>query len=294
MLITTSMKTASHQFIAQFFYTDKAIASAMDKNYVSVIEDDTDPALITIDIGADGDVFGRKDDEAYTIKRIDGQLYQGYVCAIYDPSSIELGITESLGYVGEKISSSSLRRNALVAINASGFDDRYMTSMGGQPSGLVIKDGEIVWDNRDSKEERNIIGFNENGILTLINAIPEDALTHGVKNAVEFKPFLIVNGEKAEIAGNGGWGIAPRTAIGQTSCGTVIFLVIDGRAANSFGASLVDIQNIMSEHGAVNAANLDGGATSLMVERGRVISNPASNFDDGELLCPTWFMAVEK
>ena len=60
--------------------------------------------------------------------------------------------------------------------------------------------------------------------------------------------------------GDGGWGVGPRTAIGQRKDGTVLLLVIDGRQPGySVGATLRDLQNILYEEGAVIAANLDGG-----------------------------------
>ena len=50
-----------------------------------------------------------------------------------------------------------------------------------------------------------------------------------IRDAVSFSPILILNGVPTEMTGNGGWGIAPRTGIGQRADGAVIFLTIDGR-----------------------------------------------------------------
>ena len=91
------------------------------------------------------------------------------------------------------------------------------------------------------------------------------ALQKGVRDAVTFGPFLIVNGKRSFIKGNGGWGTAPRTAIGQRKDGIVLFLVIDGRKLGLPGADMVDLTNIMSNYGAYNAANLDGGTSSVLV-----------------------------
>ena len=54
----------------------------------------------------------------------------------------------------------------------------------------------------------------------------EKALAMGYRDAIEFGPYLIVNGKRSFIKGNGGWGIAPRSAIGQRKDGIVLFLVI--------------------------------------------------------------------
>jgi exopolysaccharide biosynthesis protein len=79
-------------------------------------------------------------------------------------------------------------------------------------------------------------------------------------------------------SGNGGWGLAPRTAIGQTKDGTVLLLVIDGRQLSSLGATLKDVQDIMLSYGAYNAANLDGGSSTTMVYNGKIINTPSSQY----------------
>jgi exopolysaccharide biosynthesis protein len=55
----------------------------------------------------------------------------------------------------------------------------------------------------------------------------------------------------------------------------VLFLVIDGRQLTSVGASLKDVQDIMLQHGAINAANLDGGSSSALFYDGKIINKPS-------------------
>ena len=47
----------------------------------------------------------------------------------------------------------------------------------------------------------------------------------------------------------------------------MIFVCIDGRQAGSLGGTYADIINIMQEYGAVNACNMDGGSSSVMMYR---------------------------
>ena len=76
--------------------------------------------------------------------------------------------------------------------------------------------------------------------------------------------------------GDGGWGVGPRTAIGQKKDGTVLFLVIDGRQPGySIGATLRDVQDILFEKGCYIAANLDGGSSSTLYLNGKVVNKPA-------------------
>ena len=96
----------------------------------------------------------------------------------------------------------------------------------------------------------------------------------GIRDAVTFGPFLIVNGKASEVLGNGGWGTAPRTAIAQRQDGIVLFLVIDGRTATKPGADMDDLIEILQNYGAYNAANLDGGTSSVLVVDNVIVNDP--------------------
>ena len=72
----------------------------------------------------------------------------------------------------------------------------------------------------------------------------------GIRDAVTFGPFLIVNGVRSEFKGNGGYGIAPRTAIGQRKDGIVLMVVIDGRRpGHSLGVDMVELTNVLEKYG---------------------------------------------
>ena len=125
------------------------------------------------------------------------------------------------------------------------------------------------------------IGFTKENKLILGNMSKEQAIKKGYRDAIEFGPYLIVNGKRSFIKGNGGWGIAPRSAIGQREDGIVLFLVINGRLANSIGADMIDLTDIMENYGAVNAANLDGGSSSELVINNNIINTPVAGGKDG-------------
>ena len=114
-----------------------------------------------------------------------------------------------------------------------------------------------------------------------------------IRDAVEFTPALIINGEPAQITGNGGWGYAPRTAIGQKQDGTVLFLVIDGRSAVSVGATIRDILDIMLEYNAYNATNLDGGSSSVLMLGDEVLNHPSGSDSDGQRFLPNAWLVID-
>ena len=165
--------------------------------------------------------------------------------------------------------------NAVVAINGGGFYDPNYNSLGGTPQGTVIKNGKLI-TNRKYTKSGGIIGFTNDNKFILGKMTAKEALAKGVRDAVTFGPFLIVNGKPSFIKGNGGWGTAPRTAIGQRKDGIVLMLVIDGRMIGRPGADMVDLTEIMQKYGAYNAANLDGGTSCGLVVNGKLINDPVN------------------
>ena len=88
-----------------------------------------------------------------------------------------------------------------------------------------------------------------------------------IRDGCCFGPVLIMNGEINQEAYNSNSGWNPRTAIGQRKDGAVVFVCIDGRQAGSAGGTYKDVIDIMIEYGVVNACNMDGGSSSIMVYR---------------------------
>jgi len=97
------------------------------------------------------------------------------------------------------------------------------------------------------------------------------AFDMGIRDALCYGPTLIVNGEKVEMSGYGS-GVNPRTAIGQRRDGAILLLVINGRQLSSLGATYSDLATILWDFGAVNAANLDGGTSTAMYYKGKIVN----------------------
>jgi exopolysaccharide biosynthesis protein len=122
-----------------------------------------------------------------------------------------------------------------------------------------------------------MVGFTREGLLLVGNYTDQELKDLKVTEALSFGPALVKDGEGV-VKGDGGWGFAPRTAIGQKEDGTVIMIVTDGRGVhglNNVGASIRDLMNLMLKYGAVNAANLDGGSSTTMVKDGLLVNEPS-------------------
>jgi len=208
--------------------------------------------------------------ERYDISN--GIKFKGYLLIIKDPTRVKVGYSNKLGNQGEVTSQIAQDNGAIAAINAGGFTNSGKTL---SPAGLIMQDGKVIFnDIKDNNSKRAIVAFTNKGILLVGSYSLNELNKLDTMEAVSFGPALIVNGKPTITKGEGGWGIAPRTAIGQKKDGSVILLTIDGRSVKSIGATLLDVQNILLQYGAVNASNLDGGSSSTMYYNGKVINNP--------------------
>ena len=284
-LITTAMTTMTHQYFATWFYDDDTIQDSLNKNKVKETDEITDTNTIVIEQSKQTEYANEyerailqkdPDNEDYKIIEIEGKGYSGYLAVIYDPSRIKTVYTKKLGTSGQYLTQMAKDNDALIAINGGGFEDPNFNSNGANPLGITISDGKVI-TSKSYKGSGGLIGFTEDNKLVLGKMTVKQAQEMKVRDAVTFGPFLIVNGKASEVLGNGGWGTAPRTAIGQRKDGIVLFLVIDGRTVTKPGADMNDLIEIMQNYGAYNAANLDGGTSSVMVVDGEIINDPVDS-----------------
>lgn len=303
-LITTAMTTMTHQYFATWFYGPDTIQRVLNNQKVIESGESSDPNQIQIKDPEHNSItyaneyerqILEKDpgNDLYKIIPVSGSGYKGHLVAVYDPSKVKIATTKYLGNRGQSTKVMAKDNNAVIAINASGFYDPDWNSNGSTPHGTVIQNGKIVWDYADANVGGGFIGFTNEDKLVLGKMTKEQALAMGMRDAVEFGPFLVVNGKPSFVKGNGGWGIAPRTAIGQRKDGIVLLLVIDGRRADSIGADMVDLTEIMVRYGAYNAANLDGGSSSSLIVNKQVYNRPVAGGEEGLRNLPTAWIVTE-
>ncbi|WP_276355322.1 phosphodiester glycosidase family protein [Cohnella caldifontis] len=227
-----------------------------------------------------------------SVEEVSGKGYHGYLLSVRDPKKIRLVVPQKRGR-GEKVSSMVKRTGALYGVNAGGFADPNWKGNGFQPIGVVICQGQVYYDGLGSNKSTQIVGLDRNGKMVAGRYTLKELMDLGISEGVTFSPRIIVNG-KGLIKNRGeGWGIAPRSVMAQKEDGTVMFLLIDGRQPGySIGATLYDAQEILLEHGAVIAANLDGGSSTVLVNGdGEVVNKPSSAH--GERYLPTAFLVFD-
>ncbi len=288
------MRTMSHQYLATAFFTDEYINKILSENSIDdsgynsdILYFENDKTEIytenidTVTVQADAqdyinEGYEHLEDGIY-LKEVSGKSYRGYVMLVSDPKRVKVSDTSQQYSCGESVMTMTQNAGAIAGINGGAFRDgiKY-DSNGGIPAGIVIEDGKLISPAEDDESVYNLIGLNNQGVLVLRHCTAEWAVENNIVNAVTFAPFLIVNGEGLVKNGTGGWGIAPRSAIGQRETGEILFLVIDGRQPNwSMGCDLDVLQEVMLNEKAYNASMLDGGSSTAMVYNGEYINRPS-------------------
>ena len=278
--VATFDETSAMKFMPRLYLSEETVQSLLNPEPIPSEEDPftelafetgtqgekPGPTVVVADPPDDGEEW-----EWLEIIDIKGPTFIGKLMVVHDPSRVVVGTLQSYGESsrGMYLTSFIKKYGAVGGTNAGGFEDINGSGNGGIPDGLVIRDGKIAWGDAASWY-RNVVGFDADHILHVGNMSGQDALNLGLTSAVSFNPgpVLIQNGK---LRTNLGGGLNPRTCIGQTADGTVLLLVVEGRRADSLGATYDDLAQLMAEYGAVNAANLDGGSSSEMQYEGQRI-----------------------
>jgi len=271
LYIGTAMTTYSHQWLAKIFFSEETINEVMNTDVPPELD------INTIKL----DVYTKKENKIQ-IFDISSSNYSGKLLKISNPEQVFVGISNNFGTRGQFLEDIVDNYDAGAGINGSGFVDEGGKGKAAYPVGILISEGNIIYD--PNYKEYDIIGLDTDNNLIVGTYTKNELLKLNLRDAVE--PFykLIINGEKRIKSGNGGYGLHPRTAIGQTLDGSILMLVIDGRQLHSIGATMKDCQDILSSYGAINAAALDGGSSSIMYYDGEIKTKPSNGTTYGRYL----------
>ena len=262
LFVVSMNETSMGILFAKIFLPQDEIDAIIEANSIVPTDADVDPNLVD----ADAD----KDAEPIVVEEVGGSTYKGKVMLIADPSRVKVAVRGEFSETvrGKTVEQMVKDYGAVAGINGGWFYDPDGMGTGGLPVGLVISEGKLLYGEPDKTYE--VIGFDKNNVLYTGYMTGRQALDRGIRDAVCFGPSLIVNGEPITVKGLGS-GLNPRSAIGQRADGTVILCVLEGRKASSLGATLNDVISVMMRYGAVNAANLDGGTSSVLYYNGEYI-----------------------
>ena len=129
----------------------------------------------------------------------------------------------------------------------------------------------------------DILGKNLSSEITFSEKIiSDDGDFNSVPNILGAGPRLVANGQISvtadaeEFPADIKFGRAPRSAVGVTKWGDYILAVVDGRQSHSQGCTLQEWAEILlNRFGAVDAINLDGGGSSELVVKEKIVNSPS-------------------
>ncbi len=240
---------------------------------------DTEPSAGTAD--TTGEVPTQQNaTDGIEVVDIQGGTYSGKMLVISDPTRVFVGVPDRYGEDAHGLTVAAMieKYDAVAGTNAGGFIDPNGTGTGGLPEGIVISEGELLWGSLT--ESYNIAGLDKNGILHVGWMTGQRALDLEIQHAASYGPALVINGHPCNEKRSLGGGLNPRTVIGQRADGAILLMVISGRSLESLGATFDDLVEVMMAHGAVNATNLDGGSSSLMIMNGENLTESAYIFGE--------------
>jgi exopolysaccharide biosynthesis protein len=322
--IETAMTTGSHKWLATSFIPADIIDGVM-KNSAGNIDviGGKDNLLEKPDTGSTGDipeetatpeskpegtdilgqgslVVGQPDyagnkisindiGQGLVVSEITGSGYKGKIMLIDDPSRIFIGVTSTPDVEGLRIKDMLAKYDAIAGINASGFSDYSGNGNGGQVVGLSCSQDNI-WGEYINYYGSVVLSENNRLVVGNISVWKN----YNIRDGIQFGPVLIADGV-AQVTGSAGYGLQPRTAIGQREDGVIVFLVIDGRdMTHSIGCTVGDMADILLKYDVINAASCDGGSSTVLAYDGNILNrNCSANPELGRRL-PNAFLVKRK
>lgn len=222
--------------------------------------------------------------------KINPGTYHGYAMKIKlkDPKAMNMALGN--GNPGRAVTTLQAVNyyGAVAGINAGGYADG---NGGRHPLSTTFINGRYVTGFQPSFKELAFVGMNGSGQLIGGKFHSRDALDRlEPKFGATFVPVLMKNGRSMPIPLK--WRTAParapRTVIANYKDDQLLVLVTEGYdEKGKSGATLSEIQKKLKLLGVKDAYNLDGGGSSSLVLKGRVVNKPS----DGRLRpVPTHFL----
>lgn len=218
----------------------------------------------------EAEIQNRGENNDYKIIDLTVANNKGWLVVVYDPSNVHIMKSRAFKTPNndgkENIIDMTKRYGATIGVNGGGFYDDGKVSKD-IPFGYIIENGKVIY--KSHSRESDIIGMSNDNKLMLVHATGEKAVEMGMRDGLEFGPFLIIDGKKQT---NLKPTKAARNMIAQRDDGIILFLVTDGLSYS--GITFNEGIDVLEKYGATTAANLDGGASTQLVVNGELLNSP--------------------
>ncbi len=218
----------------------------------------------------EAEIQNRGENNDYKIIDLTVANNKGWLVVVYDPSDVHIMKSRAFKTPNndgkENIIDMTKRYGATIGVNGGGFYDDGKVSKD-IPFGYIIENGKVIY--KSHSRESDIIGMSNDNKLMLVHATGEKAVEMGMRDGLEFGPFLIIDGKRQT---NLKQTKAARNMIAQRDDGIILFLVTDGLSYS--GITFNEGIDVLEKYGATTAANLDGGASTQLVVNGELLNSP--------------------
>lgn len=212
------------------------------------------------------------DDLRIIIDRVDTGKAVYFVADVWIRTIDEFKTAFATGEYGryklEMPSKTAADNNAILAISGDSYGSRKY--------GLVIRDGFLYRDSMNS----DVCVLYSDGVLESYYQADFDleaAIAREPLQGWSFGPKLLNDGAITKNYNTTSTIIShnPRAAIGYYEPGHYCLIVVDGRQSDySIGMTLDELSQVFLDLGCVDAYNLDGGQSAMMVFQGEVLGQP--------------------
>lgn len=218
----------------------------------------------------EAEIQNRGENNDYKIIDLTVANNKGWLVVVYDPSDVHIMKSKAFKTPNndgkENLIDMTKRYGATIGVNGGGFYDDGKVSKD-IPFGYIIENGKVIY--KSHSRESDIIGMSNDNKLMLVHATGEKAVEMGMRDGLEFGPFLIIDGKRQT---NLKPTKAARNMIAQRDDGIILFLVTDGLSYS--GITFNEGIDVLEKYGATTAANLDGGASTQLVVNGELLNSP--------------------
>lgn len=215
-------------------------------------------------------IQNKDESQKYKIIDINVANNKGWLVVVYDPSTVRIMKCKAFKTPNndgkENILGMTKRYNATIGVNGGGFYDDGKVSKD-IPFGYIIENNKVIYKSHN--KESDIIGMSNDNKLMLVHATGEKAVSLGMRDGLEFGPFLIIDGKRQT---NLKTTRAARNMIAQRDDGIILFLITDG--ASYSGITFDEGIDLLLKYKATTAANLDGGASTQLVVNKKLLNSP--------------------
>jgi len=205
------------------------------------------------------------------VNKFDSNIYY-YETNTHEFVDVDLGVR----FEKETVSKIVKDKKAILGINGGFFG----ASKASEHIGLLIDEG--LYYNPPNSDFIEFIYY-KSGVTKIVNMAGYDKkvlseLQNNAHWAIGTSYSLVQNG-KINLLNADKFAHSkskqPRTMLGQKFDHTFILVVADGRSATSKGLAAQEQAQLMLELGCYNAVNLDGGGSSAMVYKDKLINKPS-------------------